>query len=231
MESNQPPATYQIAMLPLQHRTVSRAGKSRNRLAHAPNDQPAAGAQWVTVTLPSVCSLIPCSSSSYGSRTHLSGLKGQYPAPIDERAACAPPRDRATCSGSGGARILVSWSSGQALNRLSYQPVAVDQRSRRKKARYHLDTGPSSSWLTWVRPSVTSAGGVADYPRPARNNPSLCVLGSNWAVRSSWKAQPAKTCQRHQPRISAASTLLYSLDAGWFRWFTGSLENSCLKPI
>ena len=32
------------------------------------------------------------SSSSYGSRTHLSGLKGQYPAPIDERAVCSVMR-------------------------------------------------------------------------------------------------------------------------------------------
>jgi len=40
---------------------------------------------------------------------------------------------------------------------------------------------------TWVWPSVTGAAGIADYSRLARNNPSRCVLGSNWAVSKPWQ--------------------------------------------
>jgi hypothetical protein len=46
-------------------------------------------------------------SSSSGSRTPASGLKGRHPQPLDERAVLF------VVSGSGGARILVSWFSAR----------------------------------------------------------------------------------------------------------------------
>ena len=65
-----PPATYQIAMLPLQHRTVGKAGV-----------EPAISWSQGTrgaVPLPPV-RFVHEVSSSYGSRTHLSALKGRDP--------------------------------------------------------------------------------------------------------------------------------------------------------
>ena len=52
---------------------------------------------------------------------------------------------------------------------------------------------------TVFRPSVTSAKDAAgyfvgtDYLCP-RNNPPLCILGSNLVVKTSWKEQPEQTC-------------------------------------
>jgi hypothetical protein len=106
--------TYQIAMLPLHHRTVGMAGVEPTRSC-PPNDHAAHGARRACRYPTSrLISFSFCFSSSYGSRTGhrvcgRSGLKCQYPAPIDERAVCAYD-DR---SGSGGARILVSWFSAK----------------------------------------------------------------------------------------------------------------------
>src|SRR4029078_10834812 len=52
---------------------------------------------------------------------------------------------------------------------------------------------------TVFRPSVTSAKDAAgyfvgtDYLCP-RNNPPLCILGSNLVVKTSWKEQPELAC-------------------------------------
>ena len=87
---------------PLHHRTTgvvvfSRNGRSRTDTVLLPKQ----------VGLPlSNTPMFPLLSSSYGNRTRLSGLKGQYPEPIDERAVTIT-------SGLGGARTLVSWSSAK----------------------------------------------------------------------------------------------------------------------
>ena len=67
-----PPTTYQIVMLPLQHRTaVGKVGVEPTRLVLPRH----AGRRCPTIPM----SYAFASSSSYGSRTHLSVLKGRNP--------------------------------------------------------------------------------------------------------------------------------------------------------
>ena len=74
---------------------------------------------WSPTRRDNQASLRSAASSSCGSRTRLHALKGRDPQ-TDRRTSHLSaylPR-----SGSGGARIRVSWFSGQPLNRLSYRP-------------------------------------------------------------------------------------------------------------
>ncbi len=114
--------------------------------------------------------------------------------------------------GSGGARILVSWASTRR-----YTVSATNPKFRaiqRKKARCRCDTGPSSCLHTWVWPSVTGAMGIADYPRRARNNPSLCIPGSNWAVTKPLESPNSKELLQADPAATATGSRLFNhLDA------------------
>lgn len=127
-------------------------------------------------------------SSSCGSRTRLSGLKGQCPR-TDRRTSRSrrAPSTQLTImvsaqpsrSGSGGARIRVSWSSARR-----YTLSATDPRT--KKARCPCDTGLSILHGD-LRPSVTSARDRtgAYSPLDRRRSPyPFVVLHS--AVRKSW---------------------------------------------
>jgi hypothetical protein len=125
VESNQPPATYQIAMLPLQHRTSCRVGmvgveptrscSQNTRAAVTPHpvvssqsERPDSNRRSPGPRPGGVAALLRSGfSSSSGSRTPASGLKGRHPQPLDERAVLF------VVSGSGGARILVSWFSAR----------------------------------------------------------------------------------------------------------------------
>ena len=79
-----------------------------------------------------------------------------------------------------------------------------------EKARYLLDTGPSSFWGTWSWPSVTSARGIADYSRRARNNPSLCVLDSKSVSTKPLKSpNPKNPCNQ---TCDAKAAVGYSTD-------------------
>jgi hypothetical protein len=131
-------------------------------------------------------------SGSYGSRTHLTALKEPYPQPIDERAiACA----HAERSGSGGARILVSWFSAKR-----YAVSATDPFSKcTKKKPGVLVTPGFSNPSNRIGQIVTSAMGARGYSLrdlrvawtrrfAARNNPHRCDLGSISAVRRTWKS-------------------------------------------
>ena len=129
MESNQPPTTYQIVMLPLQHRTaVGKVGVEPTLSCSHDHEYMVPGGP----PLPYLPKSYAAPSSSYGSRTHLTGLKARYPAPIDERAAycfrqwvgrrlrfCYRPA--LGCRPGSRARLLLL-GFNQALNRLSYQP-------------------------------------------------------------------------------------------------------------
>ena len=133
MESNQPPTTYQIAMLPLQHRTASREGGSRTHALVLPRH---AGHR-----CPYIPRLIPHRSSSYGSRTHLSALKGRNPQ-TDRRtsrkvcpqwvgSAVISYRPALGCRPGSRARLLLLVFS-QALYRLSYQPQLLNPQANEK---------------------------------------------------------------------------------------------------
>jgi hypothetical protein len=92
-----------------------------NLIRRSGDHQTAGGAPVVDRLLSSIlfftCSPAPMFSCSirqgrigpYGSRTHLSALKGRYP-PTDRRTS---PLRTPSASGSGGARILVSWFSAR----------------------------------------------------------------------------------------------------------------------
>jgi hypothetical protein len=91
----------------LDYQIVSRDGRNRTDTIVCPKH---AGLPLPNIPLlfASVC------SSSYGSRTHLSALKGQYPH-ADRRTSRVVfnVSAHAERSGSGGARILVSWFSAK----------------------------------------------------------------------------------------------------------------------
>ena len=125
-------------------------------------------------------------------------------------------------------RLLVF---SQALNRLSYRPVVVllvaaPLTCGQQKRPDVVVTPGLCRFVAKSRPSVTSAVWARAYsPRAnflaahlyarsslaARNNPHLCVLGSNSVVRRSLKASPNADYQRHgEPCLPK----LYLLDAG-----------------
>ena len=98
-------------------------------------------------------------SSSYGNRTHISALKER-----DPQTARRTSRAFISASGSGGARILVSWSSARRY--------AVSATNPRMCSEMPTKKGPASlghrafklwKYLGWL--GVTSAGGAANYPR------------------------------------------------------------------
>ena len=80
-------------------------------------------------------------------------------------------------------------------------PASLADLSPRKKARCPCDTEPLGGFQTVLRPRVTSAGDGRGYSRRAvsiavrtrylvaRNIPSLCVLGSNSVVKTTWKSR------------------------------------------
>jgi len=75
-------------------------------------------------------------------------------------------------------------------------------------------------------PSVTSARDrTGYYPRTARNNPSLCVLGSNSVVSRSWHCQVWKSTAA-RPTRGASPSISTILDAGRFLGVHGILPES-----
>lgn len=95
---------YAPVTAPAHIRRISREGRSRTDCfvlpRHAGHRSPSSRLHFL--------------SSSYGNRTHLSALKGQYPQ-ADRRTShrCLLTARTLSASGSGGARILVSWSSAK----------------------------------------------------------------------------------------------------------------------
>ena len=131
-------------------------------------------------------------------------------------------------------RLLVF---SQALNRLSYRPrfrVVVSPppalAPRQQKRPDVVVTPGLCLFVALSRPSVTSAAWARAYSPPAnrfpahldrhldarssfaaRNNPRLCVLGTNSAVRMTSKLSPQSCWQSHG---GPCLPKLYFLDAG-----------------
>ena len=150
-------------------------------------------------------------SSSCGSRTRLPGLKGQCPR-TDRRTSRSrrAPSTQLTImvsaqpsrSGSGGARIRVSWSSARRYTISATDPTT-------KKARCPCDTGLSILQGD-LRPSVTSARDTtgAYSPMDRRRCPyPFVVLHS--AVRKSWLSPDSLQAARQGLPL----LLLYRMDA------------------
>ena len=182
-------------MLPLQHRTVGKAGVE-------PAVSCSQGTRG-TVPLPPGHSFL-CSSDPCGIRTQPLQLERLTTSPEVERAILLSVRaPRAQWVGRRSNPRLRLFRP--PLNRLSYRPMirccspATTSKSGNKKSPMSLRHRAFISRQTVFRPSVTSAKDAAgyfvgtDYLCP-RNNPPLCILGSNLVVKTSWKEQPEKAC-------------------------------------
>ena len=117
MESNQPPTTYQIVMLPLQHRTA--VGK----VGVEPTLSCSQGTRAAVALPPGVVRRF---SSPYGSRTHLSVLNGRNPQ-TDRRTSLMlfPPVGREALESSSAAF--------QAAAKPSQLPTRVFRQTNEKR--------------------------------------------------------------------------------------------------
>ena len=113
--------------------------------------------------------------------------------PIDERAIVGAHVERKWVGRRSNPRLLVF---SQALYRLSYRPSIrffFPRSASNKKGPVSRDTRPLVALKPIYRPSVTSAMDARGYSLraylAARNNPHLCILESNSAVKTSLKSQ------------------------------------------
>ncbi len=191
--------------------------------------------RYPTSRLPSPSSV----SSSYGSRTHLSGLKARYPAPIDERAACftvrAHPGAHVERVGrealeSSSAAFQAAAKPSQLPARCSPIPAVIPPASDQQKRPDVLATPSLLGFQTvFVRVSqaqdwgrgysrLTACLGRTWY-RAAWNNAPPCVLESNSVVKTSSKSRfPQNPRARQKARQKALANIriarAYPLDAG-----------------
>ena len=116
---------------PLQHRTMFKSGRwDSNPRSRAPEARGLAAAlhpefvlsvrtagfepavSWPPTRRDNQASLRSASSTPYGSRTRIAGVKNQHPEPLDERGVSGCARSP-SASGPGGARILVCGASNR----------------------------------------------------------------------------------------------------------------------
>lgn len=171
--------------------TTGQSGRSEsNRLSRVPKTR---GAPFPFIPLLFL-------SSSYGSRTHLSALKGPDPQ-TDRRTS----HTSAHTLGAVGREALESSSAAfQATAKPSQLPthrlIHALRRARRDQQKRPgvVTPGLGLPFEPNSRPSVTSAMGARGYSLrdrqaaltwrfAARNNRRLCVLASISAVRKTWK--------------------------------------------
>jgi hypothetical protein len=135
-------------------------------------------------------------SSSYGSRTHLSALKGQYPHADRRTSHVVLPSARtlsavgreALESSSPGFQPSAKPSQLPTQRHVVVAPIALAQ----QKTRCPCDTGPWRACRPSMRPSVTSAFDARRYyPRAwipaAGNNSRICILEWDFVVNVSWE--------------------------------------------
>jgi len=116
---------------------------------------------------------------------------------------------------------------------LGFPPLPPSQAN--KKSPMSLRHRAFVSRQTVFRPSVTSAKDAAgyfvgaDYLCP-RNNPPLCILGSNLVVKTSLKEQPEQAWQFCDRTPTWPRPLLYTLDAARVSMVHGEIAKTSKSP-